>query len=500
MATTIAGIVYPFTEPVQPESLEWAKREWVRCARSSEYFIHNYCTTYDATAKGWLWFKLWPAQAAVLKAFGQHQLVSILKARQLGLTWLAIAYALWMMLFRSEATVLLFSRRDDESIHLLQERLTKMYKRLPTFLKSKSIVVESAHKLQLSNGSTAMAFPTTGGDSYTASLVIVDEADLIKNFERLMGSVKPTIDAGGQMILITRPDKSKPASYFKRLFRAALKQANGWFPIFLPWQARPGRDEGWYERQRAESLENHGSLDYLHEQYASTVEEALAPASEGKRFKSAFIRKVYKPRPVMKITPRKFIDRPGFTFYQARMPGVEYFIGGDPAEGNPTSDDSAFTVLRLDNGEEVCSFADKLEPGEFAGLMNDVAEYYNMASILPERNNHGHAVILWLNQHGHTWPMLGHDGRHGFLSSQLGKSVMYAICADQIRNGEVIIHNQLTYLQMCSIEGTTLRAPEGEHDDRSDSFALACCARYIHLRGWEALVAAMSGSESKVTG
>ena len=37
------------------------------------------------------------------------------------------------------------------------------------------------------------------------------------------------------------------------------------------------------------------------------------------------------------------------------------FGGADPAEGNPTSDDSALTILERDSGEEVASLASKVQ-------------------------------------------------------------------------------------------------------------------------------------------
>jgi hypothetical protein len=105
--------------------------------------------------------------------------------------------------------------------------------------------------------------PTTAGDSYTATLAVVDEADLCPDLDRLMRAVKPTIDAGGRMVLLSRSDKSKPQSPFKRIYTAARQSQNGWVPVFLPWDARPDRDATWYEAQRRDVLARTGSLDDL---------------------------------------------------------------------------------------------------------------------------------------------------------------------------------------------------------------------------------------------
>ena len=145
-----------------------------------------------------------------------------------------LAFALWLMLFQPIATVLLFSRRDEEATDLLAVRLRGMYDRLPDWLKVQGFTTDNDHEWALSNGSRALAFPTTAGDSYTATLVVVDEADLCPDLDRQMRSVKPAIDAGGRMILLSRADKSKPESAFKRLYRAALQGPTDWVPVFLP--------------------------------------------------------------------------------------------------------------------------------------------------------------------------------------------------------------------------------------------------------------------------
>ena len=46
-------------------------------------------------------------------------------------------------------------------------------------------------------------------------------------------------------------------------------------------------------------------------------------------------------------------------------------------------------------------------------------------------------------------------------------------------NRETVLHSFATFTQLASIEGSTLEAPEGEHDDRADSYALACAARAL---------------------
>lgn len=452
--------------------------EVAKCYRSPAYFIDRYCQIYDATASTWIPFRLWPEQVTTLRDLLAYPLDIILKARQLGLTWLVLAFALWLMIFRPAATVLVFSRRDDEAIYLLgDERLKGMYARLPDFLTNGLAVVSSNdHEWALGNGSIARAFPTSAGDSYTATLAIVDEADLVPDLNRLMRAVKPTIDGGGRMILLSRSDKSNPQSEFKRIYRAAKAGASPWHDIFLPWFVRPARDAAWYEMQRADILSRTGSLDDLHEQYPATDTEALAPRSLDKRIPPDWLEQCYQ-----EAEPQTLTHMQGLEIYRAPVPGRRYVIGCDPAEGNPTSDDSALTVMDLLTGEEMAVLSGKYQPAVMGGHVDAAGRYYNRADVLVERNNHGHAVLLWLFEHSGLRVLDGYDDKPGWFSSSLGKTMMYDACADAFRLKNTVLHSFPTYTQLASIEGATLLAPDGEPDDRADSFALANLARQYAL-------------------
>lgn len=251
--------------------------EWHLCNKSYLYFIQEYCFIYDPVSKDWIPFHLWPFQVDTLDAIHTHQLVIILKARQLGLTWLVLAYFLWLMLFRPISHVLLFSLREIEAIDLASDnRLRGMYARLPAWMKQK-VTGDDKKLFKLANESTARAFATGTGDSYQAGGALVDEADLIPDLDNMIGRIKPTIDAGGKLILLSRVDKRTPKSPFKTLFRAAQLGQNSYHPIFIPWHAHPGRDADWYDKQKRDMI----SQDDLWEQYPATEQEALAPGYAG---------------------------------------------------------------------------------------------------------------------------------------------------------------------------------------------------------------------------
>ena len=470
------------------------KKELLKCRMSCAYFINNYVKIYDALKEQWIPFNLWPAQFKVLEILLSERLIIILKARQLGLTWLVLGYILWLMLFNPVITAMLFSRRDTEAMYILgDERLLGMYKNLPDWMHFKGeFLANSAHNWILQNDSNAKAFPTSAGDSYTASIVFVDEADLAPDLNKLMRQVKPTIDAGGKMILLSRSDKDKPTSEFKKIYRAAKAALNGWISIFLPWDIHPNRDQAWYQAQMDDILARTDSLDDLHEQYPSTDEESLAPRTMAKRIPPTWIRQCYVERKPIIIgedgqdLPAGCPAIPGLRIHALPEKGQTYKIGIDPAEGNPTSHDSAMVVINETTGEEAASYRGKIQPAGIANYADQVGRFYNNADILPERNNHGHSVILWLDTNSKLDIINGSDDRPGWLSSRLGKTRLYDETAEVFEEGDTILHSFDILTQLQSIDGSTLKAPEGEPDDLADSYALALVARRLKPR-WRSI-------------
>jgi hypothetical protein len=469
--------------PCSPAASHHYQKEIHKCRRSVAYFLDTYGQIYDATSGDWVPFVLWPAQQLALQTIVDHRLTVILKARQLGLTWLVLGFALWLMLFYPAATVLFLSRRDEEAVDLLKVRLRGLYDRLPDWLKVEFFVTDNDHDWHLSNDSRALAFPTTGGDSYTATLVIVDEADLVPDLAALMRSVKPTIDGGGRMILVSRVDKSRPLSPFKRIYEGAKHHRTEWQPLFLPWSVRPDRDQAWYDVQQADIFHRTGALDELYEQYPATDAEALLPATLDKRIAPQWLQQCYREAQPISLTSGMGAPAiPGLVVYALPVEGKTYVIGADPAEGNPTSDESTLVVLDKDNGEEVAALAGRFQPSTLAAHIDAVGRWFNNAQGLVERNNHGHAVLLWLRDHSWLWRLLGHDGQEGWLSNSKGKALLYDTTADVFRNRETIVHSYDTLTQLASIEGSSLRAPEGQHDDRAMAYALACQVYKLPVR------------------
>ena len=104
---------------------------------------------------------------------------------------------------------------------------------------------------------------------------------------------------------------------------------------------------------------------------------------------------------------------------------------------------------------------------------------------MPERNNHGHALILALRDTGILTILRGHSAdaekeqsteRFGWLSNEKGKTLMYDNIAQLIMDQSIILHDPKTINQLSSIESRTKAAPAGMNDDAADALTLAAAA------------------------
>lgn len=445
--------------------------EYLKCQMNPAYFINTYCQITDPNRVGnWFPFTLWPQQRRALSEIEQEKRIVALKARQLGITWLALAYALWQMLFKTGASVLTFSRTgDDAASHIL--RITGMWERLPDFLRIRETKANEK-SLILNNGSHIKAFTTTkhSGRGETASLVIIDEGAFIDFLRQLLNAAEETMDAGGQLILLSTNDKAKPHNHFAKTYRAAIAGANGYHPLFLSWKARPTRTADWYAEKVATKEQ-----DDLWQEYPETAEQALAGRTASKRFNPKYLMGCYAETAVS--TDAGIPPLPGLTIYKTPTLGNRYLIAADTAEGDPTSDPSPATVFDVETWEEVGVINGRFEPDTYADYLTQLGGWYNYATICVERNNHGHAVNLALK--AADYPAIyknPHDKKLGWLTNAKWKTAAVNKTAAYFKDGSATVRTAATLHELMNLEASTLKAPEGDTDDLALSFIIGMAA------------------------
>ena len=217
-------------------------------------------------------FRLWPAQVALLWTLLTNRLVLILKARQLGISWICCWYALWLCLFHPGKVVLLFSRGQDEANEMLR-RVRVLYERLPEWMRqaAPALLKQNMEEMAWANESRIQSLPASPGSgrSFTASLAIMDEAAFMQWASELYTAMKPTIDGGGQLIVLSTANGR--ANLFFNLCDRARRGVSGFAFRFLPWHARPGRDAAWYALTEAEAVDS----ALMRQEYPATPDEAF---------------------------------------------------------------------------------------------------------------------------------------------------------------------------------------------------------------------------------
>lgn len=181
---------------------ELIKQEYKKCLTSPIYFMKKY-VKIQHPIRGTIFFGLYPFQEEVLDSFHDFNFNIILKSRQMGISTLVSAYALWMMIFHKDKNILIISLKQEVAKEIIA-KVRFANDNLPPWLKIKC-EEDNRLSLKLANGSQIRATSTTkkSGVSLALSLLIIDEAALIEEAEELWTSAQPTLSTGGRAIILS---------------------------------------------------------------------------------------------------------------------------------------------------------------------------------------------------------------------------------------------------------------------------------------------------------
>lgn len=231
-------------DPPDPET------EFDRARADPWLFINDHCWVIPAEGGEPIRFRLWEFQGEVLADIAEHSNVVVLKARQLGLSWLALAYGLWLTACNPGQTCLILNRNLGAAIELL-DRIRFMIKRLPDELRPRVSQDTNDVKMPMlvfGNGSRIISLPSTEdtGSGLTAQLIIADEVAKWKWAAQTFTAILAIVAGGGTIIAISTAKGT--GNYFARLWSGAqpgAERPNGYWPIFIPSSAHPNRDDAW---------------------------------------------------------------------------------------------------------------------------------------------------------------------------------------------------------------------------------------------------------------
>ena len=439
--------------------------EIIACGKNSSYFINKYAKIQHPT-RGLISFNTYKFQDECLNEFEKHRFNVILKSRQLGISTLAAAYALWLSLFYKDKAILIIATKLAVAQNFIK-KVKVMLQNLPTWLIMPSIKSDTKQTVEFSNGSSIKAIPTSddAGRSEALTLLIVDEAAFIGNFDELWTGLYPTLSTGGRAIVLSTPNGV--GGQFHKLYVEGESNLNEFNAIKLPWDIHPERDTEWFDNESKNMTRKQVAQELLCD-FAASGDTFLGAAELD------FII-CNTQRPIERWGPEMSV-----WVWRYSLQDHKYIISADVARGDG-ADYSSFHVIDTTSGEQVSEFKGKIPPDQFAVLLNEVGFRYNKALVCPENNSYGYAVCMKLKELG--YPNLYYKDKKylymgasagsedianiGFTTGPSNRTKMLTKLEEVIRNKQIRIRStrMAEELKTFTWIGQTARAMKGYNDD-----------------------------------
>jgi len=449
--------------------------EIIKCGRDPLYFMKTYAKV-RTQSHGIVPFKTWPFQDDCVEAFVKHRLNIINKARQLGLSTVTAVYSLWLAIFQKDRSILVIATKLPTAINFIK-KVKVALQALPPWLVIPKVVTDSKSQLVFSNGSEITAITTSedAGRSEALSLLIVDEAAWIRNFEDIWTGLAPTISTGGRAILLSTP-KGVGGQFYK-IWSESVAGANDFNNITLPWHVRPDHDQAWFDKETRGFGRRRISQEYLCDFLTSGDTFLQADDLEWLREQIA--------KPIDKL----WSDHNAWVWHRPKA-GRQYIISSDVARGDAgaAGDYSTFHVIDPVDCEIALEYMGRTPPDKLADALDHFGRMYNTALIAPENNTFGHHTCTRLRDH-YKYPRLYYKSAHGnvfeyrpmddtevpgFATTGTTRPLILAKLEEMIRNRALKSRSQRFYDEMHAFvwNGAKAQAAKDSHDDLIMSMAI----------------------------
>ena len=453
--------------------------EILKCGKSPVYFIDNYARI-SHPIHGLIPFKTYPYQADLLLDFNDYRFNVILKARQLGISTIAAAYVVWLMLFHRDKNILVMATKFKTASNLVK-KVKAIMKNLPDWLVISEISIDNRSSFELSNGSQIQAASTSGdaGRSEALSLLVIDEAAHVENLDELWAGLYPTISTGGRVIALSTPNGV--GNWFHKTYTEAAEGANDFHPINLPWDVHPDRDQEWFEketrnmsrREIAQELEcnfNTSGESVIHPDDIAWIEERVREPE----YRTGFDRNLW--------------------IWEQYRPDCTYLLVADVARGDG-ADFSVFHIVKLETMEVVAEYQGKPNLDMYANVLMQTGKEFGNCLLVVENVGIGISILEKLIDLEYPNLYYSVKGTHEYVESYQGETSNTAIPGFTtssktrpliVAKLEEFIRNKLikVYSVRFSNELRTFiwhngkpQAMRGYNDDLTMALAIACWVR-----------------------
>ncbi len=419
----------------------------------------------------------------------------VLKARQMGLsTWIAGRFFLKTLLVPGTVTVQVAHTR--EAAEALFRTVQRMWENLPAELREGRARRRTANVSAMRFAETDSEFrvvsaaePNAGRGLTVANLHCSEVSRWPGDAAETLAGLRAALAPGGEIVLESTPNGAYGCFYQEWV----TAEERGAVRHFFPW---------WWEPSYAAASVRE-----------CTAEEAALMAAHGLTGEQIGFRRELAAR-FGPMRLQEFAEDPVSCFRQsgagvfdddaiaARLQeleppvsarwggslqvwrpavrGREYVLAADPAGGGADGDFAAVQIIDVASGMQCAELQARLSPRLLAGRIAELAAEFNGALVVVERNNHGAAVLAYLERSPALNLYEGADGSAGWLTSSSSRERMLA------RLGVLLSTRRELFASARLLEecrsfvlkpGGRMEAAAGAHDDLMIAMAIAQAVR-----------------------
>jgi hypothetical protein len=419
----------------------------------------------------------------------------VLKARQMGLTtWIAARFFLKTITVPGTMTVLCAHTREaSESLFAIVQRL---WQNLPDNLRNSSLKRSRATSNRMVFRTLDSEFRVISAGEENAGRGLTIQNLHLSEVGRWPGDARATLAGlraalapGAEMTLESTPSGAYGAFYEEWTHAAETGLAQHFFPWWLE-PAYTGKAPPTQTPEELALASRHGltpgQIGFRRElarsfrglraqEYAEDPESCFRASGDG-----------YFPAEAIETRLAQLRDpletrRSGAL--QIRFPptaGKGYLLGVDTAGGGAGGDYAAIQVIERVSGLQCAELRERLAPRELARVAAQLAREYNQALIAVERNNHGAAVLAYLDSIERYDKVYARDGVAGWLTTAGNKPAMVSRLGALLEE-EANLFFSRRFLTECrsfvSFENGSTGAAAGAHDDCLMAMAVAHAVR-----------------------
>ncbi|MBS1800021.1 MAG: terminase [Acidobacteria bacterium] len=434
-----------------------------------------------------------PAQCAFEAARGQKNIV--LKARQMGITtWIAARFFMKTITARGVLTVqVAHTREAAEGIFRMVQRF---WEHLPDEWREGPLRRSRANVGQMCFPELDSEFrivsagdPGAGRGLSIQNLHLSEVSRWPGDAAEALAGLRAALAPAGELVIESTPNGAG-GCFYDEWSRASM---NDTAQHFFPWWLEPeyvstSVTESGYTREEQALVATHGlsprqigfrrSLESsFHGLRAQEYAEDAVSCFRASGNCCFAVETIFKR---LDELPTPVAQQDATLYWLPAIAGKQYIVAVDSAGGGADGDYAAVQVIEREKGLQCAELRERLNPLQLAQASAQLAREFNNALIAVERNNHGAAVLAYLESGERYTNLYAQNALAGWLTSAASKPTMIArLGALLVESPEIFYSRRL--LEECrtynNMPNGATGAASGSHDDCVMAMAVAQAVR-----------------------